>query len=200
VTGRRRGPNLLYAPFKLLFDHVFAALALVLLLPLMLMIGLLIYLDDPGPVIFRQVRAGRWHQPFVIYKFRTMKRATPNVSTEELRRLNINPYTRTGPLLRRTSLDELPQLLNVLKGEMSLVGPRPALMTQDVVLRGREQRAVHALRPGVTGLAQITGRDDLPDDEKIERDAVYLKHVGPLTDSLIILYTVRSIFNPRGVY
>lgn len=191
---------MLYRPLKLTLDRGLAALGLVALAPLMLGVAAAIFLDDPGPVVFRQRRAGRWHRPFVIYKFRTMKRDAPNVSTEELRRLGLSPYTRLGPWLRRTSLDELPQLVNVLRGEMSLVGPRPALLTQVVVLRGREQAGVHQLRPGITGLAQVTGRDDLPDEDKIARDRTYLQQLGPLTDLLVLVYTLRGVLGARGAY
>jgi O-antigen biosynthesis protein WbqP len=190
----------LYRPLKLTLDRGLAALGLVALAPLMLGVAAAIFLDDPGPVVFRQRRAGRWHRPFVIYKFRTMKRDAPNVSTEELRQLGLSPYTRLGPWLRRTSLDELPQLVNVLRGEMSLVGPRPALLTQQVVLRGREQAGVHQLRPGITGLAQVTGRDDLPDEEKIDRDRTYLQQIGLLTDFLVLVYTLRGVLGARGAY
>ncbi|GMA16001.1 sugar transferase [Deinococcus metallilatus] len=189
-----------YEPFKLTFDRCLAAVGVLALLPVMAVVAALIFLDDPGPVLFRQSRAGRGHRPFTIYKFRTMKRNTPNVSTEEMRRLKLSPYTRIGPFLRRTSLDELPQLLNVLRGEMSLVGPRPALMTQQVVLSGREAAGVDQLRPGITGLAQITGRDDLPDEEKIRRDMAYLHQIGPLTDIIILFYTLRGVLGARGAY
>ena len=135
-----------------------------------------------------------------MYKFRTMKLSAPNVSTEEMRLLNISPYTRIGPFLRRTSLDELPQLLNVLRCQMSLVGPRPALMTQEVVLHGRELAGVDALKPGLTGLAQVSGRDDLTDNEKIAKDSIYLQQISLVTDCLILFYTVRSVFKAHGAY
>lgn len=189
-----------YQPMKSILDSTLATLGLFILFPVMVVVALAIFLDDPGPVIFRQTRAGRRHVPFTIYKFRTMKLSAPNVSTEEMRLLNLSPYTRLGPLLRRTSLDELPQLFNVLQGQMSLVGPRPALMSQEVVLRGREQTGADVLRPGVTGLAQITGRDDLPDHEKIAKDTLYLQNMSVVTDCLILLYTVRGVFKARGAY
>lgn len=191
---------ILYQPVKQLLDRLTAAIALLMLWPLLLLVALAIFLDDPGPVLFRQQRAGQWHHPFTIFKFRTMKKDTPHISTEELRRLGLTPYTRLGPLLRRSSLDELPQLLNVIRGDMSLIGPRPALLTQEVVLRGREVCGVHQLRPGITGLAQATGRDDLPDDQKVARDFTYLRHLGPLTDILILVYTLRSLIGARGAY
>lgn len=197
LSGNRTVP---YKPFKLVLDTGLAGIGLFALWPIMVLVAVAIFLDDPGPVIFRQTRAGRWHRPFVIYKFRTMKRNAPNVSTEEMRRLGLSPYTRVGPFLRRTSLDELPQLLNVLGGQMSLVGPRPALMTQHAVLQGREQAGVEALKPGVTGLAQITGRDDLPDGDKVARDTLYMQHIGFSTDCLILLYTLRGVAKARGAY
>ncbi|BDP40133.1 sugar transferase [Deinococcus aetherius] len=189
-----------YEPLKLAFDRLLAGLGLALLWPVFVLVAVAIFVDDPGPVLFRQSRAGRWHRPFTILKFRTMRRGTPHLSTEEMRRLGLSPYTRLGPWLRRTSLDELPQLLNVLRGEMSLVGPRPALLTQEVVLQGREATGVAQLRPGITGLAQVTGRDDLPDEEKVLRDHTYLRHVGPVTDVLVLVYTVRGVLRGRGAY
>lgn len=189
-----------YEPVKLLLDRALALCGLAALSPVLLLIGLLIYFDDPGPVIFTQRRAGRWHVPFTIYKFRTMKLNTPNVSTEQLRTMKLSPYTRVGLTLRKTSLDELPQLWNVLRGEMSLVGPRPALPTQSVVLRGRELTGVHQLRPGVTGLAQVTGRDDLPDDLKVMQDTKYLESFSLLTDLRILLMTLRAVLAARGAH
>lgn len=189
-----------YEPIKLNIDRLLAAFGLAALWPVLLLVSIAIYIDDPGPVLFRQKRAGRWHRPFTIYKFRTMRCDTPDLSTEEMRRTGVTPYTRLGPFLRKTSLDELPQLFNVMQGEMSLVGPRPALMSQEVVLRGRENAGVHQLRPGITGLAQITGRDDLADSEKIKKDAIYLRKIGLVTDIIVIFYTIRHIFKARGAY
>ncbi|MEF2278938.1 sugar transferase [Deinococcus sp. YIM 134068] len=189
-----------YEPLKLALDRLLAVLGLVVLWPVFALVALAIFVDDPGPVLFQQRRAGRWHRPFTILKFRTMRRGTPHLSTEDLRCLGLSPYTRLGPWLRRTSLDELPQLLNVLRGEMSLVGPRPALLTQELVLLGREALGVSQLRPGITGLAQVTGRDDLTDEEKVRRDHTYLRNIGPLTDVLVLAYTVRGVLRGRGVY
>ena len=189
-----------YLPLKFAVGSLMAATALVLLMPIMVAVALLIYVDDPGPVLFKQERAGRWHRPFSIYKFRTMKAGTPHLSTEEMRRLGLSPYTRLGPFLRRTSLDELPQLINVLRGEMSLVGPRPALLSQTRVLRAREVAGVEALRPGITGLAQVSGRDDLSDEEKVERDKAYLEAIGPLTDLMVLMQTVKGVLGSRGAY
>lgn len=190
----------LYKHVKKMVDRGIAAISILAITPVLVGISIIIAIDDPGPVIFKQERAGRWHRPFTIYKFRTMRQNAPNLSTEEMRQRDIVPYTRVGPFLRRTSLDELPQLFNVLRGEMSLVGPRPALMTQQVVLDGRAEAGVDQLLPGITGLAQITGRDDLKDEEKIRRDSLYLEHLSLLTDTILVFYTLRSVFKSKGVY
>jgi lipopolysaccharide/colanic/teichoic acid biosynthesis glycosyltransferase len=187
-----------YLALRTPLEQVVTLLAIVLLSPIYLLVALSIRLDSPGQALFRQERAGQGHQPFQIYKFRTMRTGTPSISTEEMQRSGLSPITRLGAFLRRTSLDELPQLFNVLKGEMSLVGPRPALMTQERVLRLREQRGVHQLRPGITGYAQVTGRDDLQDAEKVERDAWYSRHLGPPTDLKILRLTLHSVLKGTG--
>lgn len=187
-----------YLAFKMNVDRVLAALGLVFLLPLLLAVALAIYLDDPGPVIYRQTRAGRHHRPFTIYKFRSMLLSTPSLSTAELQARGIRTITRVGGFIRKTSLDELPQLINVLKGEMSLIGPRPALMTQTVILQGREQLGIQVLRPGMSGLAQIRGRDDLSDGEKIAFDQHYLQNIGFFYDLKLILETFKAVVSARG--
>lgn len=190
----------IYLHFKSIFDRAIATIGIFLIFPIILLISLGIFVDDPGPVIFKQKRAGRWHIPFNIYKFRTMRQGTPHLSTEEMRKNGTNPYTRLGPILRTTSLDELPQLFNVLRGEMSLVGPRPALLTQEAVLQGREQLNIHSLSPGMTGLAQVTGRDDLSDEEKIAKDGLYLLKMNFFTDLIILLFTFRKLLGSKGAY
>lgn len=181
-------------------ERLLAGTLLLTLLPLLLLIGLAIRLTSPGPALFVQTRAGKQHRPFQIYKFRTMWTGTPQLSTEAMRRSGRGAVTPLGRFLRRSSLDELPQLINIWRGEMSFVGPRPALLTQDEVLRRREALGVHHLPPGITGLAQVTGRDDLSDAEKVSRDARYLRHLGPGTDLLLLLYTFRSLFAGKGTY
>ncbi|ASN82978.1 hybrid nucleoside-diphosphate sugar epimerase/sugar transferase [Deinococcus ficus] len=179
-------------------ERVLAAGMLVLLSPLLLLIAAVIRLDSPGPVLFRQERAGRRHEPFIIYKFRTMRAGTPHLSTEDMLRSGLSTVTRAGGFLRRTSLDELPQLLNVIRGEMSFVGPRPALMTQHPVLTLRQASGADVLAPGITGYAQVTGRDDLSDAEKVERDTAYLRRISLAMDLNIVLLTVGSIFKGTG--
>ncbi|PNY79889.1 hybrid nucleoside-diphosphate sugar epimerase/sugar transferase [Deinococcus koreensis] len=187
-----------YLLVRSLLERILALLALIVLAPLLLGLAALIRLDSPGHPLFIQERAGQGHRPFRIFKFRTMQVGTPHLSTEDMQRTGVSPVTRLGAVLRRTSLDELPQLLNVLRGEMSLVGPRPALMTQTPVLRLREQTGVDALLPGVTGYAQATGRDDLDDVEKVRRDAQYMRTLGFRRDFEIIQLTLLSVFKGTG--
>jgi O-antigen biosynthesis protein WbqP len=190
---------LAYLKLKRLLDFVAALVLLILTAPVMLLIALLIYLDDPGKVMYTQTRAGRKHRPFIIYKFRTMYLNTPSLSTEDMQRSGLSPITRVGKWLRQTSLDELPQLWNVLVGDMSLVGPRPALLSQQVVLEGRESSGVDGLLPGITGLAQVMGRDDLDDQTKLTYDHQYLQNLTLLYDIKIMLMTVGAVFGARGV-
>ena len=187
-----------YSIVKRAADIVGAAIGLMVLSPLLAVIAVAIKLDDPGPVIFRQTRAGAMHRPFTILKFRTMRVGTPSLSTEELSRRKMNPVTRVGVVLRRTSLDELPQLWNVLVGDMSIVGPRPALLTQEIILKGRENAGTHVLRPGITGLAQVSGRDDLADTDKLVLDAKYLASFGLLTDLGVVVQTLSAVLSGAG--
>ena len=187
-----------YLPFKRMLDVIGAASLLLALFPFIALIAACVYLDDPGPVIFRQERAGRQNRAFIIYKFRSMRLGTPSVPTAELRDLGGGVVTRFGTWLRRTSLDELPQLLNILRGEMSFVGPRPALFSQGVVLDGRVLSGAHMLLPGITGLAQVSGRDDLDDCAKVQRDTEYLHALSACADVQILLRTVHAILSGQG--
>ncbi len=194
LTARQR----LYLTVRGAVERVAALLLLLALLPVWSLTALAIRLDSAGPVLFRQERAGRRHQPFHIYKFRSMRADAPHLSTEEMQRSGLNPVTRVGAFLRRTSLDELPQLLNVIRGEMSFVGPRPALMTQAVVLKLREEAGVDQLLPGITGLAQVRGRDDLDDHTKVQYDAEYLRQAGVAMDLQVVAQTVQSVWHGTG--
>jgi O-antigen biosynthesis protein WbqP len=180
-------------------DVVAAALLLLLLSPLLLGIALAIRLDTRGPALFRQRRVGRGSREFTIVKFRTMRVGTPDLASH-LMGPGSDRVTRVGRLLRRTSLDELPQLFNVLAGDMTLVGPRPALHNQDDLIALRQQGGVDALRPGVTGWAQIHGRDDIPLDRKVAYDRWYLAHQSFALDLWIALRTPFALFSSRGVY
>lgn len=167
--------------------------------PIFALVALAIKIDSPGPIIFKQRRVGVDGQIFEIYKFRTMKVGTPNVPTEQMLKLP-NPVTRVGHVLRRTSLDELPQLFNVLKGEMSLVGPRPALYNQEELTAKRLACGVLKFPPGITGWAQVNGRDELADDVKVEADRWYCDNWSYWLDWRIIARTFDAVLSKRGAF
>jgi O-antigen biosynthesis protein WbqP len=165
-----------------------------------LLIGLAVAvrLSSPGPALHWSKRVGRDNALFLMPKFRTMRRGAPNVATH----LMAEPeawVTPLGRFLRRTSLDELPQLWSVLVGQMSLVGPRPALFNQDDLVALRTEAGVHVLRPGITGWAQVNGRDELPIPVKVALDAEYLARCSPLFDLKIVAMTARAALSGRGV-
>jgi len=171
---------------------------LILLSPLLAGLALAVRLESPGPALHWSRRVGRKNRIFAMPKFRTMRIGTPDVATHLL----ADPaqwVTPLGRLLRRTSLDELPQLWSVLKGDMSLVGPRPALFNQDDLVALRTADGVDALRPGLTGWAQINGRDELPIPEKARLDREYLERMSLAFDLRILAVTAVSALSGRGV-
>ena len=183
---------------KRVFDFIAALVGLIVLSPVLAVIAVAVRLDSPGPSLHWSSRVGRRNRLFKMPKYRTMRTGAPNVATHLLE----DPdawITPLGGFLRRTSLDELPQLWSVLTGEMSLVGPRPALFNQDDLVALRTQAGVDALRPGVTGWAQINGRDDLPIAEKAQLDADYMANRNLLLDVRIILRTAVAALSGRGV-
>lgn len=192
---------------KRLLDVVGAAVGLVLLSPLLAAVALWIRLDSPGPVLFRQRRVGRDGRPFVLLKFRTMRAGAdrewrPPASGADLRTFRFQEaddprVTRAGRWLRRTSLDELPNLWNVLRGEMSLVGPRPEV-PEIVALYDARMRQRLAVKPGITGLAQISGRGELSTGEAIEYDLEYCRTWSLCLDVRILLRTVGTVLSRRG--
>lgn len=188
-----------YCKIKRVLDFLIAALGLLILLVPMLVISLIIYLDDPGKVIFTQYRVGRNGKRFKLYKFRSMKESTPKyLATVELQDPQQH-ITRVGNVLRRLSLDELPQLLNVLKGDMSLVGPRPLISDEYEMHAMRMRFGVYRIRPGITGLAQISGRDLVDPVEKIHLDVQYLREFSFRTDGKILLATIPKVLRREGV-
>jgi O-antigen biosynthesis protein WbqP len=179
-------------------DIAVALAGLVLGWPVLLALALAVRLDSPGPAIHWSRRVGRGNRIFAMPKFRTMRTDTPDVATHLL----ADPdrwITPLGRFLRRSSLDELPQLWSVLKGDMSLVGPRPALFNQDDLVALRTAAGVERLRPGVTGWAQINGRDELPIPEKVRLDREYLERMSIGFDLKIILATARAAVTAKGV-
>lgn len=173
-------------PAKRAFDLSAAALGLLVTAPVLLVLALAVRLTSSGPALFRQQRVGRGERPFVCLKLRTMHVGTPSVPTHEA---PAGSMTALGAFLRRWKLDELPQLWNVLKGEMSLVGPRPCLPTQHELIAERRRRGVFALRPGATGLAQVSGVDMSDPSRCAEYDARYMAGIGVKSDVSILLRT-----------
>lgn len=188
-----------YRHLKRAMDVVLSVICLLILLIPMGIIAIAIYLDDPGKVIFSQKRVGRNGKRFRFYKFRTMKEDTPKyLSTMEIE--DPNQYiTRFGKFLRRSSLDELPQLYNVLKGDMSLVGPRPLISDEYEIHQMRMRFGVYAVRPGLTGLAQVNGRDVVTPADKVRWDVKYLESFGPVMDLKVLLATVPKVLGASDV-
>ena len=183
---------------KRIFDFLMSLIAIIILSPVILIVALAVKFTSPGPILFKQRRIGKDNVEFEIYKFRTMRIDTPNVPTHLLE----NPeqwITPVGKFLRKTSLDELPQLFNILKGEMSIVGPRPALYNQIDLRDMRTVVGVHKLIPGLTGWAQINGRDEIPLSLKVRLDKEYLDRKSFLFDIKIIFMTVLSVLKSDGV-
>lgn len=172
---------------KRAFDLAAAALGLVLASPVLALLAVAVRMTSPGPALFRQPRVGRNEKSFVCLKFRTMHTGTPSVPTHEA---PAGSLTALGAILRRWKLDELPQLWNVVKGEMSLVGPRPCLPNQNELIAARRRRGVFALRPGVTGLAQISGVDMSDPEKCAEFDGRYMASASFGTDAAILLRTL----------
>ena len=179
-------------------SRLIALMLLVAISPVLLIITLIIVLDDGYPALYRQNRVGRNNKLFTIFKFRTMRKETPDIPTHLLSDPG-SVYTKSGPLLRKLSLDELPQLINILRGEMVFVGPRPALHNQDDLIKLRTETDVHKLMPGVTGWAQVNGRDELPIPVKVKFDEYYLKNKSIKLDMIIILKTFIKSLNMSGV-
>ncbi|MDR1565331.1 MAG: sugar transferase [Oscillospiraceae bacterium] len=186
---------------KRAFDIFFSLLLILLLLIPFLLIALIIKLDSAGSIIFKQHRVGKGARVFLIYKFRTMYQTAPELASADLSYSGSadEHITRVGRLLRKTSLDELPQLFNVLKGDMSFIGPRPLIRTEADMHRLREMAQVYSIRPGLTGWAQINGRDFLENEEKIALDAEYLHNRSLFFDILIILRTFGVVLRQTGI-
>jgi len=183
---------------KRLFDLKIAVLLLIFLSIPMLVISILIKLTSKGPVLYWSDRVGRNNAIFRMPKFRSMRTDTPPVATHLL--LNPEKYVTTvGKWLRKTSIDELPQLFSVLKGNMSFVGPRPALFNQDDLVALRTSNNIHTLIPGITGWAQINGRDELPILVKVDYDLYYLQRRSFLFDLKILLMTLTNVIAGKGV-
>jgi O-antigen biosynthesis protein WbqP len=181
-----------------MFNRLFALFLLVILSPLFLIVSLVIFMEDGFPVFFTQKRVGINYSFFSIYKFRSMKKNTPNVATHLL--TNPEQYLlKIGKLVRKTSLDELPNLINIIKGDMVFVGPRPALYNQEDLMALRVAAGVDKLKPGITGWAQINGRDEISIEKKVQLEQEYLQKKSFLLDVEIIIKTFTNVLFSKGV-
>ena len=171
---------------------------LTLFSPILIIISIVIILDDGFPIFFKQKRIGKNNIHFLIYKFRTMKKDTPDIPTH-LMTDNKNIYTKSGPFLRKYSFDEIPQIINVIKNEMAFIGPRPALYNQEDLINKRTEKKIQTLVPGITGWAQVNGRDELKIDEKVKMDHYYLKNRSLSLDIKILYLTFFKVSKGDGV-
>ena len=194
---RKKG---LYERFgKVLLDNVLSFCGLLVLSPVFLLISALIKIDDPGPVFFTQKRIGKDKKYFALHKFRSMKMATPHDVPTHLLENPEQYITRVGKILRKTSLDELPQIWDIFRGKMSVIGPRPALWNQADLVAEREMYAANDLTPGLTGWAQINGRDELEIDVKARLDGEYAEKISLGFDAHCFIDTVFSVLKSEGV-
>ena len=184
---------------KRLLDMILSGCAIVLLSPVFLIISLAILVDDPGPVFFRQNRVGIHKSHFEILKFRTMKRSAPKDVPTHLLEEPEHYITRVGRILRRTSLDEIPQIFQIFTGKMSIIGPRPALWNQFDLIAERDKYGANDVRPGLTGWAQINGRDELPIMVKAWFDGEYVRKMSFLFDCKCFFGTILSVLKSDGV-
>ena len=189
----------MYVHIKRKLDFLLSLLAIVALSPVLLVISAVIRFTSPGPVLFKQKRVGQGKRHFMIYKFRTMRTDAPKDQPTHLLKDPSAYITPVGRFLRRSSLDELPQLMNILKGEMAVVGPRPALWNQFDLIAERDKYGANDLRPGLTGWAQINGRDELPIDVKARLDGEYVKRMSFGFDLRCILGTVVKVLRSENV-
>ena len=188
-----------YRVFKRTMDIIISFIGLLVLLIPALIVALVIFLGDRHNVIFSQYRVGRYGKRFKLYKFRTMRVDAPKyMSTEEIGKMD-NQVTKVGKVLRKLSLDEIPQLFNVLKGDMSLIGPRPLIADEYEIHAMRMRFGVYAIRPGVTGMAQVHGRDLVTPAEKVRWDVKYVEQFGFWTDVKIFFLTIPKVFSCSGV-
>lgn len=185
--------------FKRLLDIILSGCAIVILSPLLLIIAVAIKIDDPGPVLFRQKRVGIHKTLFSIMKFRTMKMDTPKDTPTHLLENPEQYITKVGKFLRKSSLDELPQIFQIFTGKMSIIGPRPALWNQFDLIAERDKYGANDVRPGLTGWAQINGRDELPIEVKARFDGEYVEKLSFLFDCKCFFGTIGAVLKHDGV-
>ncbi|WLR49046.1 sugar transferase [Halobacillus litoralis] len=189
----------MYLKVKRLLDLCLSSLGIIMLFPFIILLVVCIKIDSKGPVFFKQKRVGINKNTFYIFKFRTMRMETPKDTPTHLLN-NADQYiTTVGKFLRKTSLDELPQIINIILGQMSIVGPRPALWNQNDLISEREKYNANDVLPGLTGWAQINGRDELPIDKKAKLDGEYVNNMGIVMDAKCFMGTIFSVLKRDGV-
>ncbi len=189
----------MYAVIKRIIDFILSLIAMILLSWLFVILIVLIKIDSKGPILFKQKRVGTHKKHFMIYKFRTMRTDTPKDMPTHMLKNPEQFITKVGKFLRKTSLDELPQLLNIIKGDMAIVGPRPALWNQYDLIEERDKYGANDVLPGLTGWAQINGRDELEIPVKAALDGEYIKKMSFIMDVKCIFGTVKSVLKHEGV-
>lgn len=189
-----------YKSIKRILDVLMSLVLLVVLSPIVVILVLCIKIDSKGPILFKQKRVGMHKTHFNILKFRTMKVDTPHDTPTHLLENADIWITKVGGFLRKTSLDEFPQIINILKGEMSFIGPRPALWNQYDLIDERDKFGANDIRPGLTGLAQVNGRDELPLEHKAELDGIYTRNITFRNDVKIFFKTIKSVVKSDGIY
>ena len=193
-----RDSSLIYRVIKRIVDVICSLLGIIILSPILIIVSILIKLESKGPIIFKQVRAGKNSKPFYIYKFRSMKTNTPNIATNDFN--NASDYiTKVGRFIRKTSLDEIPQLFNILKGDMSIVGPRPVILEEVELIELRQMYNVDKILPGITGWAQINGRDNIGNEEKVKYYYEYLTKKSIIMDLYIIVMTALKVLKRSDI-
>lgn len=188
-----------YNTFKKLTDRILALVLVLFLSPILMLVVILIKVDSKGPIIFKQRRVGKDKTLFDIYKFRTMRIDTPKDTATHLLENPEKWITKVGNFLRKSSLDELPQLFNILKGDMSFVGPRPALWNQYDLIELRDSYQVNSIQPGLTGWAQVNGRDELSIEDKVRYDKEYSENISLLMDIKCLLLTILKVIKSENV-
>lgn len=188
-----------YIKIKRIGDFLLSGVGIVILFPLLLILAILIKLESPGPVLFKQKRIGINKSTFMIYKFRTMRTDTPKDMPTHLLENPDKFITKIGKFLRKSSLDELPQIFNIFKGQMSVVGPRPALWNQDDLIKERDIYNANSILPGLTGWAQVNGRDELPIPVKAKYDGYYVENCSFSLDLKTFWFTIRNVITTKGV-
>ena len=181
-----------------MLNKIISICLIFILSPFLILISIIILFDDGFPIIFKQNRIGKDNKHFKIYKFRTMKNGTSDIPTEHLV-YHKNLYSRIGPFLRKYSLDELPQLYNIIKGDLYFIGPRPALHNQDDLIKLRTKKNIHKLKPGLTGWAQVNGRDNISINQKVAFDEYFLKNKTFRLKVKILMYSLVKVLKADNI-